>query len=145
MSETKTTAKKKEFKFSARSRKNMSGINPLLITLAERALAISSYDFGVLETGGCRTAEQQNEIFNNGYSQLDGYDLISYHQTSNALDLVAYVGGKFTWSNDKAYTAINKAVLQAWKEMNIKGVRLEWGGDWKSFTDKPHYQIRTSR
>ena len=26
-----------------------------------------------------------------------------------------------------------------------KSIGFEWGGDWKSFTDKPHYEMRFGR
>ena len=149
MSEQQTekpkTKQKKTFKFSKRSRENMKGVNPILVKLAENALSRTEYDFGVIENGGFRTQEMQSELFRKGFSQLDGFDRISAHQTGNALDLIPYVSGKFTWENKKAFEAINKAVNEAWEEMNVRGVQLIWGGNWKNFYDPAHYQIKAKR
>jgi len=136
---------RKPFKFSQTSLENMKGVNKILVQLAHKALARSKSDFGIIKNGGLRTAEMQNELYRKGNSNLDGYILISHHQLGNALDLVPYVGGKYTWSNNKAFEDINKAVLEAWKEMNIRGVQLDWGGNWKNPYDPAHYQIKNKR
>ena len=36
------------------------------------------------------------------------------------------------------YTALSKIIKQAAKDL---GVPIEWGGDWRSFKDGPHYQL----
>lgn len=135
------TAERK-FKFSKRSLKNMAGVNPILVTFAEKTLSKSSVDFGILDNGGFRTAEMQHDLYLKNRSKLDGFIQISHHQLGNAIDLVPYVDGKFTWADKKAFQEINRAALEAWKEMNIKGVALTWGGSWKSFYDPAHYQIK---
>jgi peptidoglycan L-alanyl-D-glutamate endopeptidase CwlK len=129
------------FVFSAASRKNMANVNRILVELALRAIDKSTVDFGVIRNGGFRTVEQQRELYKLGRSKADGIVKISYHQTGNALDLIPWVDGKFTWSSKEAFNAINKAVMEAWGEMNVKGVKLEWGGNWK-FYDPAHYQIK---
>ena len=143
---TAASSKKKPsgFKFSANSKKNMAGVNPILVTLAEQTLQRSPFDFGVISNGGFRTAEMQHELFLKGRSKLDGYIQISHHQLGNAIDLVPYIDGKFTWSNKKAFEGIHKVAMQVWAEMNVKGVQLTWGGHW-SFYDPAHYQIKTKR
>ena len=125
------------YKFSNRSKDRMSGVNPKLIDIAYRALEISPIDFGIPEFGGLRTAEEQKKLFDNGKSQLDGYEKLSYHQSGNALDFFAVVSGKASWGKHEL-AVVAAAFLQAASE---KGIRLEWGGLWKSFKDYPHVQI----
>jgi len=120
----------------------MIGVHPILVTMAEKALAESPVDFGVIKNGGFRTAEEQHELFLKKRSKLDGFIQISHHQLGNAIDLVPYIDGKFTWSDRKAFEQINAVVLKVWKEMKVRGVQLTWGGSWETFYDPAHYQIK---
>jgi peptidoglycan L-alanyl-D-glutamate endopeptidase CwlK len=127
--------------FGKTSTEQLNAINPILKDLATRALAKSAVDFGIPSTGGKRTAAEQKVLFDKGFSQKDGTIKKSYHQSGNAVDLVPYIDGKLTWENKQAFKDINKAVLEAWTEMNIKDWTLTWGGTWTTFVDLPHYQI----
>ena len=126
------------FRFSRTSMARMEGVNPLLMRVAHRALEISKVDFGIPQYGGLRTAEQQNRLYQDGKSQLDGYEKLSYHQSGNALDVYAYVNGAASW-DDGHLTHIATAMLAA---ANEYGVNLQWGGHWKDFVDMPHFEIR---
>lgn len=96
-----------------RSILNMDGVSPYLQMTAIRTIAICPVDFGVLETGGERTASMQYNIFKQGNSKCDGYEKLSYHQSGNALDLVPYIGGKFTWNNKQAFIDIYYSFKEA--------------------------------
>ena len=126
------------YKLSKSSLKNREGVDPRLIAISDLALTISRYDFGHGESSGLRTAEEQHQIFLDGYSRADGYNRKSYHQTGLALDFYAFVDGKASW--DKEHLAVVAAAfLQAAAQL---GVPLRWGGQWKSFQDYPHLEIR---
>lgn len=125
------------FKFSKASEARFIGVNPELVCVCKRALAISKVDFGIPHLGGYRTAEQQNALYEAGKSQLDGYHNESYHQTGNAIDVYAYVDGKASWEPEHL-AMVAAAMLQAACEF---GVKLEWGGLWHGFVDMPHFQI----
>lgn len=127
------------FKFSTNSILRMNGVNKQLRNVAYRALEISKVDFGIPEHGGRRTAEEQNQLFKDGKSKADGYKKLSYHQSGNALDVYAFVDGKASWEKEHL-AMVAAAMLQAAAEM---GVKVEWGGLWKSFQDMPHFQINT--
>ncbi len=131
------------YKLGKRSLKNLTGVNPILIEILNRALDISSnrkdgVDFTIVSTAGVRTAEEQNKLFLKGYSKCDGYKNKSYHQSGNALDVVPYVNGGASWDEKELYK-VAVCMLQAANDLNYK---LEWGGFWKTFRDLPHYQIR---
>ncbi len=74
----------------------------------------------------------------------DGVNVKSKHnyKPSQAIDLAPYVAGKgIVWDlseNLDKWIALNDAVQEAAK---ITAVPIEWGGDWKSFKDYPHYQL----
>ena len=72
------------------SRKRMEGVNPILIEFAERLLHESPYDLTIPWMGGLRTPEEQREIYDRGASRCDGVEKKSYHQSGNAIDIVAY-------------------------------------------------------
>ena len=120
-----------QFKFSSRSFASLLGVRPELVVIAHRALQLSTVDFGVTE--GLRTIERQKLLVADGKSKT----LNSRHLTGHALDVAAYVNGKLTW-NYAEYETIAVAFKAAAQEL---GIPLEWGGDWKSFKDGPHYQL----
>ncbi len=125
------------FKLGVKSRNNMKGISPKLVRIAERAIQISSIDFGIPTDGGIRTAEQQQELFKQGKSKADGIHNISKHQVGRAVDFYAYVDGKASW--DKQHlTTVAHAFMQAASDL---GIKIDWGGLWSGFIDLPHIQL----
>ena len=114
-----------------RSRQRLAGVHPDLVKVVERAIQITPVDFTVLE--GRRTKERQAELLKAGATTT----MNSRHLTGHAVDLGALVGGKVRW-DWPLYHKIAAAVKQAAKEV---GVPIEWGGDWKTFKDGPHYQL----
>jgi peptidoglycan L-alanyl-D-glutamate endopeptidase CwlK len=82
------------FKLSERSLERAKDVNPKLINLILLAIRRTPIDFGVAWMGGKRTAEEQNQLFKEGYSQCDGYEKLSKHQSGDAIDLNVFVGSK---------------------------------------------------
>lgn len=119
------------FKLSNNSKEKLKGVNPLLISVVEKAIELSEVDFGITE--GVRSLERQQQLFNEKKSKT----MKSYHLTGNAVDVVAYVDGKVSWDWGN-YEKIAKAFKEAAEEL---GVKITWGGDWKSFRDGPHFQL----
>jgi peptidoglycan LD-endopeptidase CwlK len=121
----------KPFKFSSRSYEALRGVRPELIVVASRALLYTEIDFVVTE--GLRTEKRQRQLFSSGASKT----MKSRHLTGHAIDLAALVNGKVRW-DWPLYAQLAVAMKQAAAEL---GVPLEWGGDWKSFKDGPHFQL----
>lgn len=118
------------FKLSKRSRDSLQGVHPDLVRVIERAIQLTEVDFVVIE--GLRTPARQAELVKAGASQTQN----SRHLTGHAVDLAAWVGTvRWDWP---LYPRIAAAVKQAAKEL---GVPIEWGGDWTSFKDGPHFQL----
>jgi len=80
-----------------------------------------------------RSAARQAQLVQAGASQTQR----SRHMTGHAIDLVAYVGGDVRW-DWPLYDTIATAMKMAAREL---GVTIEWGGDWVSLRDGPHYQL----
>lgn len=122
------------FKLSQRSLDRLKGVHSDLVKVVKRAIEISDYDFMVVE--GMRTIEAQKKYVAEGKSKT----MNSYHLTGHAVDLAPLENGSIDWSNKKGqFDSVAEAMKQAAKEMRVA---VEWGGDWKSFVDKPHFQIK---
>ena len=61
----------------------------------------------------------------------------SRHLTGHAVDLAPIVDNKVSW-DWKHFYPLAEAVKKAADEVKVK---VEWGGDWKSFKDGPHWQL----
>ena len=120
-----------QFKFSARSTRNLKGVHPDLVRVALRAIAITDLDFGVTE--GLRTIERQRELVAAGASRT----MNSRHLTGHAIDVVALIGGEGRWD----WPLYAQLALHFKKAASDVGVPIVWGGDWKTFRDGPHYEL----
>jgi peptidoglycan L-alanyl-D-glutamate endopeptidase CwlK len=76
-----------------------------------------------------RTKEKQEQNVKNGASQT----MRSYHIVGQALDFVIVNGSEADW-NCYGKTDAQKFIKKA------KALGMTWGGDWKTFKDKPHLQ-----
>ncbi|EPI9183033.1 M15 family metallopeptidase, partial [Escherichia coli] len=54
------------------------------------------------------------------------------------VDVVAWVGSQVSW-DWPLYEKIAQAFKQAAAEL---GTAIEWGGDWKTLKDGPHFQLK---
>ncbi len=119
------------FRLGARSRTRLEGVHPDLVKVVERAIVLTTVDFTVLE--GLRTLERQAQLVKSGASQT----MNSRHLTGHAVDLGAWVTNQVRW-DWPLYHKIAKAMKAAAQELEIA---IEWGGDWQSFPDGPHFQL----
>lgn len=119
------------FSLGARSKSRLKGVHPDLVKVVERAIQITTVDFTVLE--GIRDPQRQRTLVDSGASQT----LNSRHITGHAVDLGAWVDDQVDWSWP-LYHKIAAAMKEASKQV---GVPIEWGGDWRTFKDGPHFQL----
>lgn len=119
------------FTLSSRSYKRLEGVHPDLVAVVERAIKIAPIDFMVTE--GLRTQERQAELVAAGASRT----MRSRHLTGHAVDLGALVSGQLRW-DWPLYEQLALAMKTSAEEL---GIPLEWGGDWTSFKDGPHFQL----
>jgi peptidoglycan L-alanyl-D-glutamate endopeptidase CwlK len=116
---------------SARDNQRLTGVHPDLVAVVRRAAELTTVPFVVTE--GLRTKERQEQLVNAGASRT----LKSRHLTGHAVDLAAMVGTEVRW-DWPLYYKLADAMKKAALELNIP---IEWGGDWKSFPDGPHFQL----
>ena len=116
------------YKFGSKSLKNLQGVHPDLRAVVELAISKTTQDFSVIE--GVRSEHRQKQLYNSGASKT----MNSRHLTGHAVDLAPY---PLSWDWEYFYP-IADAMKDAAEEL---GVSIEWGGDWKSFPDGPHFQV----
>lgn len=114
----------------------MKGVHPDLQKVIIEAAKTAKAPFKVLE--GMRTAAKQMEYFKRGASQLDGVKKKSKHQIGKAVDIVPIVNGKVELRSWVPFYPMADNVKAAAKKL---GIRITWGGDWKSFKDGPHFEL----
>ncbi|AJI88306.1 D-alanyl-D-alanine carboxypeptidase family protein [Yersinia rochesterensis] len=120
-----------KFIFGKTSESNLNGVHSDLVKVVRRALELTPIDFKVIE--GRRTLERQRELVKAGASQT----LNSRHLTGHAVDIVPLPDGKVSWEW-KYFYPMADAMKQAAAEL---GIVVEWGGNWTTFKDGPHFQL----
>lgn len=119
------------FSLSKKSIDRLTGVHPDLTKIVYRAIEITTCDFAVLE--GVRSLARQEQLFNAGATQT----MNSRHLTGHAVDIGAYVNGSVRWDwplYDQLANAMKKA-------SSALGIPIQWGGDWKTLKDGPHFQL----
>jgi peptidoglycan L-alanyl-D-glutamate endopeptidase CwlK len=116
------------YQLGQRSLQNLSGVHPDLVDVVKRAIELTEQDFTVIE--GIRNIDRQRQLYRTGKSKT----LNSRHLTGHAVDIAPW---PISWEWEEFYP-IEGAMKQAASELDVD---LEWGGDWKSFKDGPHWQL----
>ncbi len=121
-----------------RSERNIATLLPQVQPLA-RALIESAAAIGIAikVISGTRTYEEQNALYEQGRSKAGrivtnargGY---SNHNFGIAFDIGVFEGGRYL-GESPAYKAVGAIGMK---------LGLEWGGNWKTIQDEPHFQLR---
>src|SRR5262245_15433346 len=87
-----------------------------------------------------RSEAQQKEMVKKGWSKT----MRSRHRTGQAVDIVPInpETGQPDVDYMQGYTGIAAAMRKAAADENVAD--LTWGGDWKSFKDRPHWEVTQS-
>jgi len=125
--------------FDGRTESNIITLTPKAQVLARRFLKIlkeAGKDVRVLS--GTRTYAEQDVLYKKGRNGSTEPRVTnakggqSNHNFGIAWDIGLFEAGKYI-TTDSKYKALAPLVLP-------KLAELEWGGNWKSFPDMPHYQ-----
>ncbi len=119
------------FKFSQHSLSKLIGVHPDLIKVVKGAILITEVDVCILE--GKRSLTRQQLLFDKGATKT----MNSRHLTGHAVDLGAWVDGQVDWS----WPLYHKIADAMKKSANSFNIQIEWGGDWRTFKDGPHFQL----
>lgn len=127
------------FTWDERSLRSLSGIHPELRRVIDAGRTASPVGFVVIE--GLRDADRQRQLFEQGFSRT----MNSKHLTGHAVDIWPIdplTGQLVNGRNDKRLWELYRLIAPVIKEQaQSLGVKVTWGGDWKSIKDGPHYEI----
>lgn len=130
------------FALTKRDTERLKGVHPDLIRVVVMAAELSPDPFTVIQ--GVRTHAEQVRNVAKGASQT----MRSRHLPESnacglscAVDLAPMIGGKVRW-DWPLYFKLEKVMKAAAAKV---GVPIEWGGDWRTFKDGPHFQLPASK
>jgi peptidoglycan L-alanyl-D-glutamate endopeptidase CwlK len=135
------------FTLPQKSIDRLIGVHPALVAVVMAVAATGRVQFVVTE--GTRTLARQKELVANGKSKTMRSRHISDSNAcklSCAVDLAIWVdrdadkvvdADELSWKFPD-YKALADVVKEVAKQL---GTPIEWGGDWESFKDGPHFQL----
>lgn len=100
-------------------------------------------DYEVRIISGTRTYAEQDQLFKKGRFGNPGPKVTnarggqSNHNFGIAWDVGIFDGGKYLTGDNAKESKIYKQLASA-----VLTNALEWGGNWKSIVDMPHYQLK---
>lgn len=109
----------------------LRGVHPDLVKVIKEAFENGSRPFRILE--GLRTIERQRVLF----AQKATKTMRSRHLTGHAVDIAPTIDGKVSW-DWPLYYPLAAEIKEIAASMKIP---IEWGGDWRTFKDGPHWQL----
>lgn len=111
--------------------RKISDLHPYVARLCNRLIELCKNEgITIIVTSTLRDAEYQRYL----YERVPGSTntpLVGPHAFGLAFDVVPVVSGKAIWNNHEFWDKIGALG---------KSLGFEWGGDWKSIVDKPHFQ-----
>lgn len=154
------------FKLSQRSRDVLATVKPDLRRVVERAIQISTVDFAVVQGG--RTLDEQFKLYGKGRTaaqmkavgapeayarpterkvtwitpQKGNHVVDKADGLGRAVDLAPFFKGGIEWDNNGKlglWPPIAKAMKRAADELDVA---IEWGGDWTTNVDRPHFELK---
>ena len=127
------------YKFSKKSLEkiNHPKFSPVLKELLERAIETSPIDFTVIET--VRTIEKQREYVKRGTSKTMKSRHIAENNKSGLCEAVDIAPYPIEWGNVERFKELAEHINKTAQKLRVV---LRWGGDWKTFKDYPHWEIK---
>jgi len=92
---------------------------------------IEEYDCSVLE--GHRSPERQQQLFDEGMTKTLNSNHL--HDPSRAVDVMPY---PINWDDALEH---HKFATKVYQKAIQLGIKVRWGGNFKSFFDAPHWEL----
>jgi len=132
------------YAFGERSKARLSTCHPLLIALFGRVIRRPDLPHDLTILCGHRGQAEQEKAYKAGASRLRWPNSKHNQTPSMAVDVAPIVGGAVSW-DWAAYHKIAPIIRAEWAAMQAEGLtgatRLEWGGDFATLKDGPHWQL----
>lgn len=121
---------------NAKSLSLLQKVHPDLAKVTKRAAEVCLVEFIV--TCGARTLAEQKVLVAKGFSKtMRSRHIPGGNGFSHAVDVAPVIDGKVRW-DWPPFHKIADAMKRAARELKVP---IEWGGDWKTFKDGPHFQL----
>lgn len=127
-------------KLSANDEAHLAKVHPDLATVVHRAAVIWPHKGQVFFiTSSLRTLAEQRKLLLAGATTTMRSRHLPGAKTkkSHAVDFAIKLNGKLRWDGP-LFMQLAVVMKQAAKDV---GIPIEWGGDWRSFKDGPHFQL----
>ncbi len=127
------------YSFTKKSKINLSQAHPDLQTLFNEVIK----EANCYIICGHRGEVEQNDAFDRGNSLLRFPNSKHNKLPSLAVDATPR---PLDWNDLKGFDMLGEIVLRKAKELKESGDithDIVWGGMWKKFKDRPHYEIKT--
>ncbi len=114
-------------------------LHPDLRRVIKRAETLYPEGFDTVVTCALRSLEDQKKAVKSGASttmrsrHLPG----KKNGLAHAVDLAVKIEGNLKWD----WPLYSKLAVIVKKAAGLEKVSIEWGGDWKTFKDGPHFQL----
>lgn len=138
--------------FDVRSESNIATLLPKMQVATRKLMRLAKERFKTGQVqilSGTRSYAEQNALFAKRPVVTRARGGSSNHNFGIAVDVGIFVNGHYyTGANrteDRAYQDLSVLVKSELGYVNGKEKLLEWGGDWKSIVDMPHYQLYTGK
>ena len=116
---------------SKKSMERLEGVDARLKAVVLKCAEDCPFPFNVSE--GLRTEERQLEMYKLGISKT----LQSKHLIGYAVDLYPLTMDRMAVDWD----GFGRLADLMFKAADAVGARIVWGGNWKRFVDKPHFEL----
>jgi peptidoglycan L-alanyl-D-glutamate endopeptidase CwlK len=119
-----------------RTENNLKGVHPDLVKVFRRAYQLA--DPKPTCTCGPRSLAEQKILLKKGATRtLRSRHIPASNGLSHAID-VAFIFGKAVRWDWPLYKTFADVMKKAARELSVP---IEWGGDWRTFKDGPHFQL----
>lgn len=140
--------------FDERTERNLATLDPKAVPMAREFLCLArataaSLGCDIVVISGNRTYKEQDALYAQGRTKpgaivtnaKGGY---SNHNFGIAFDVGIFLGKIYLDGGTKEQKALAAKVHKAISE-HAAACGLEWGGDWESIVDLPHYGVKTGK
>ncbi len=117
--------------FSQRSKRARAELHPKLQQIVDEA--IKEIDFVILDAQ--RGRAEQERAFKQGNSKAHFGQSAHNFEPAVAMDICPY---PIDWNNIERFKEMAKVVKAKAKAL---GIEVDYGGDWKSIKDYPHFEL----
>jgi peptidoglycan L-alanyl-D-glutamate endopeptidase CwlK len=122
------------FYFGTKSLEKLYECHPWLVELMLYSIRTSEDDITII--CGYRSNEDQQKAYDSKHSKLKAGQSKHNNNPSLAIDIAPY---PISWDNIDLFDKIGNHIKDC---ADFLGISIVWGGDWRSFKDYGHFELK---